>query len=170
MRSLVIKYSVEIIPCAFLQVVNVTVQNFTQFITDCQHVDVKCFFLDTIVGMLHRSVITCSLHLVQQKDAHMCDDASPSVRTSIHLSCSTGLRSVTDITTNWLMTNLTHSFSVYLFHAYTCFEQQVLIIRRTKFCQYIIWYNTLFISCLYMFRAISAHNQEDQIVSIYHLV
>jgi hypothetical protein len=42
-----------------------------------------------------------------------------------------------------LMTNLTHSFSMYLFHAFTCFEQQVLIIRRTNLCQYIIWYNTL---------------------------
>jgi hypothetical protein len=31
---------------------------------------------------------------------------------------------------------------MYLFHASTCFEQQVLIIRRTKLCQY-IWYNTL---------------------------
>jgi hypothetical protein len=41
------------------------------------------------------------------------------------------------------MTNLTHSFSTYLFHAFTCFEQQVLIIRRTKLCQYIIWYKTL---------------------------
>jgi hypothetical protein len=44
---------------------------------------------------------------------------------------------------SWLMTNLTHSFSVYLFHASTCFEQQVLIIRRTNLYQYIIWYNTL---------------------------
>jgi hypothetical protein len=43
----------------------------------------------------------------------------------------------------WLMTNLTHSFSMYLFHASTCFEQQVLIIRRTNLYQYIIWYNTL---------------------------
>jgi hypothetical protein len=34
-------------------------------------------------------------------------------------------------------------FSVYLLHASTCFEQQVLIIRRIKLCQYIIWYNTL---------------------------
>jgi hypothetical protein len=34
-------------------------------------------------------------------------------------------------------------FSMYLFHASTCFEQQVLIIRRIKLCQYIIWYNTL---------------------------
>jgi hypothetical protein len=34
-------------------------------------------------------------------------------------------------------------FSVYLFHASTCFEQQVLIIRRIKLCQYIIWYNIL---------------------------
>jgi hypothetical protein len=41
------------------------------------------------------------------------------------------------------MTNLTHSFSMYLFHAPTCFEQQVFIIRRTNLCQYIIWYNTL---------------------------
>jgi hypothetical protein len=32
----------------------------------------------------------------------------------------------------WLMTNLTHSFSMYLFHASTCFEQQVLIIRRVN--------------------------------------
>jgi hypothetical protein len=32
----------------------------------------------------------------------------------------------------WLMTNLTHSFLMYLFHASTCFEQQVLIIRRAK--------------------------------------
>jgi hypothetical protein len=43
----------------------------------------------------------------------------------------------------WLMTNLTHTFSMYLFHASTCFEQQVLIIRRTNLCQYIIWCNTL---------------------------
>jgi hypothetical protein len=28
-------------------------------------------------------------------------------------------------------------FSMYLFHASTCFEQQVLIIRRIKLCQYI---------------------------------
>jgi hypothetical protein len=42
----------------------------------------------------------------------------------------------------WLMTNLTHSFSLYLFHASTCFEQ-VLIIRRTKFYKYIIWYDTI---------------------------
>jgi hypothetical protein len=41
------------------------------------------------------------------------------------------------------MTNLTHTFSMYLFHAFTCFKQQVLIIRRTNLCQYIIWYNTL---------------------------
>ena len=41
------------------------------------------------------------------------------------------------------MTNLTHSFSVYLFHASTCFDQQVLIIRKTNLYQYIIWYNTL---------------------------
>jgi hypothetical protein len=34
-------------------------------------------------------------------------------------------------------------FSMYLFHAPTCFEQQVLIIRRIKLCQYINWYNTL---------------------------
>jgi hypothetical protein len=32
---------------------------------------------------------------------------------------------------------------MYLFHASTCFEQQVLIIRTTNLCQYIIWYNTL---------------------------
>jgi hypothetical protein len=32
----------------------------------------------------------------------------------------------------WLMTNLTHSFLTYLFHASTCFEQQVLVIRRAK--------------------------------------
>jgi hypothetical protein len=32
----------------------------------------------------------------------------------------------------WLMANLTHSFLMYLFHASTCFEQQVLIIRRAK--------------------------------------
>jgi hypothetical protein len=31
---------------------------------------------------------------------------------------------------------------MYLFHASTCFEQQVLIIRRTNLCQYIIWYNS----------------------------
>jgi hypothetical protein len=31
----------------------------------------------------------------------------------------------------------------YLFHFSTCFVQQVLIIRRTNLCQYIIWYNTL---------------------------
>jgi hypothetical protein len=43
----------------------------------------------------------------------------------------------------WLMTSLTHSFLMYLFHASTCFEQQVLIIRRAKLYQYIIWYNTL---------------------------
>jgi hypothetical protein len=34
-------------------------------------------------------------------------------------------------------------FSMYLFHASTCFEQQVLIIRRIKLCRYIIWCNTL---------------------------
>jgi hypothetical protein len=34
-------------------------------------------------------------------------------------------------------------FSKYLFHASTCFEQQVFISRRIKLCQYIIWYNTL---------------------------
>jgi hypothetical protein len=28
----------------------------------------------------------------------------------------------------------------------------------------------VFISCLYMFRATSAHHQEDQLVSIHHLV
>jgi hypothetical protein len=32
---------------------------------------------------------------------------------------------------------------MHLFHASTCFEQQVLIIRRTNLYQYIIWYNTL---------------------------
>jgi hypothetical protein len=37
----------------------------------------------------------------------------------------------------WVMTNLMHSFSMYLFfiflfYATTCFEQQVLIIRRSK--------------------------------------
>jgi hypothetical protein len=31
-------------------------------------------------------------------------------------------------------------FSMHLFRASTCFEQQVLIIRRIKSCQYIIWY------------------------------
>jgi hypothetical protein len=36
-------------------------------------------------------------------------------------------------TSFWLMTNLTHSFLMYLFHASTCFEQQVIIIRRAKF-------------------------------------
>jgi hypothetical protein len=34
-------------------------------------------------------------------------------------------------------------FSMYLFHASTRFEQQVLIIRGIKLCQYIVWYNTL---------------------------
>ena len=34
-------------------------------------------------------------------------------------------------------------FPMCLFHASTCFEQQVLIMRRIKLCQYIIWYNTL---------------------------
>jgi hypothetical protein len=34
-------------------------------------------------------------------------------------------------------------FSTYLFHISACFEQQVLIIRRIKLCQYIVWYNTL---------------------------
>jgi hypothetical protein len=46
------------------------------------------------------------------------------------------------------MTNLTRSFSMYLFHACTCFEQQVLIIRRANLYQYIIWYNTLVGDCL----------------------
>jgi hypothetical protein len=32
----------------------------------------------------------------------------------------------------WVMTNLMHSFLMYLFYASTCFEQQVLIIRRSK--------------------------------------
>jgi hypothetical protein len=32
----------------------------------------------------------------------------------------------------WVMTNLMHSFLMYLFYASTCFEQQVLIIRRAK--------------------------------------
>jgi hypothetical protein len=32
----------------------------------------------------------------------------------------------------WVMTNLMHSFLMYLFYACTCFEQQVLIIRRAK--------------------------------------
>jgi hypothetical protein len=32
----------------------------------------------------------------------------------------------------WLMTNLKHSFWMYLFYASTRFEQQVLIIRRAK--------------------------------------
>ena len=35
-------------------------------------------------------------------------------------------------------------FSLYLFYATTCFEKQVLIIRRIKLCQYIIWYNTFY--------------------------
>jgi hypothetical protein len=30
-----------------------------------------------------------------------------------------------------------------VFHASTCFEQQVLIIRRTNLYRYIVWYNTL---------------------------
>jgi hypothetical protein len=48
------------------------------------------------------------------------------------------------------MTNLTHTFSLYLFRASTSFEQQVLIIRRTNLCQYIIWYNTMWwVSVLY---------------------
>jgi hypothetical protein len=48
------------------------------------------------------------------------------------------------------MTNLTHNFSMCLFHASTCFEQQVLIIRRANLCQYIIWYNThWWVSVLY---------------------
>jgi hypothetical protein len=41
------------------------------------------------------------------------------------------------------MPNLTHTFSMYLFHASAGFEQLVLIIRRTNLCQYIIWYNTI---------------------------
>jgi hypothetical protein len=32
----------------------------------------------------------------------------------------------------WLMTNLTHSFLMYLFYASICFEQQVLITRRAE--------------------------------------
>jgi hypothetical protein len=36
------------------------------------------------------------------------------------------------ITHFWVMTNLMHSFLMYLFYASTCFEQQVLIIRRAK--------------------------------------
>jgi hypothetical protein len=32
----------------------------------------------------------------------------------------------------WVMTNLMHSFLMYLFYASTCFEQQVLVIRRVK--------------------------------------
>jgi hypothetical protein len=32
----------------------------------------------------------------------------------------------------WVMTNLMHSFLMYLFYASTCFQQQVLIIRRAK--------------------------------------
>jgi hypothetical protein len=32
----------------------------------------------------------------------------------------------------WVMTNLMHSFLMYLFYASACFEQQVLIIRRAK--------------------------------------
>jgi hypothetical protein len=43
----------------------------------------------------------------------------------------------------WVMTNLMHSFLMYLFYASTCFEQQMLIIRRAKLYYYIIWYNTL---------------------------
>ena len=33
---------------------------------------------------------------------------------------------------NWLMTNLVHTLSMCLFYASSCFEQQALIIRRTK--------------------------------------
>jgi hypothetical protein len=43
----------------------------------------------------------------------------------------------------WPMTNLMHFFSMYLFHASTCFEQQVLIIRRAYLYQSIVWYNTV---------------------------
>jgi hypothetical protein len=32
----------------------------------------------------------------------------------------------------WVMTNLMHSFLMYLFYASTCFEQQVLIIGTSK--------------------------------------
>jgi hypothetical protein len=32
----------------------------------------------------------------------------------------------------WVMTNLMHSFLMYLFYASACFEQQVLIIRKSK--------------------------------------
>ena len=35
-----------------------------------------------------------------------------------------------------LMSNLMHSFSMYLFHASTCFKQQVFIIMRTNLCRY----------------------------------
>jgi hypothetical protein len=59
----------------------------------------------------------------------------------------------------WVMTNLTHSFLMYLFHASTCFEQQVFITRRTNLYQYIIWYNTLW--WVTVWRA----GQEDRHVS-----
>jgi hypothetical protein len=39
-------------------------------------------------------------------------------------------------------TNLMHSFLMYLFHASTYFEQQVLVIRKATLYYYIIWYNT----------------------------
>ena len=55
-----------------------------------------------------------------------------------------------------------------------CFEQQVLIIRRTNLYQYITWHNTLWWVAVWwdgqeMFRATSAHHQEDQFVSIHYL-
>jgi hypothetical protein len=36
--------------------------------------------------------------------------------------------------------------------------------------QLVALFLSVFISCLYMFRATSAHHQEDQLVSINHLV
>jgi hypothetical protein len=72
-------------------------------------------------------------------------------------------------------------FTIILFHASTCFEHHVLIVRKSKLYYTAagiitpigvminqldaqnLFYNK-FISCLYMFRAPCAHRQEVKIV------
>ena len=73
----------------------------------------------------------------------------------------------------------TLNFTISLFHASTCFEHHVLIVRGSKFVLYSLWYHhtcrwpsrapdfmhkilfyNKFISCFYMFQVPCAHRQD----------
>jgi hypothetical protein len=54
------------------------------------------------------------------------------MRLGLSFCVSFSLFSANILLTFWAMTNLMHPFLMYLFYASTCFEQQVLIIRRAR--------------------------------------